>query len=94
MSVTGKVNFAGENDRASAFQRDTEVACLDFYGVTLDKYGIRAELTPTMCGAAMKKLLVLTLPVWGMYSLKAAPATGKPAHGKWDIARCKNVFCI
>ena len=62
MPVVGEpdVQYVGEKEQsqhtafASAFSHDTEQAEPGYYGVTLDRYGIRAELTST-CRAALHR---------------------------------------
>lgn len=50
MPVTGEVAF-GEEDRASAYSHKQETSRPDYYSVLLERYGIKAELTPSMTGA-------------------------------------------
>jgi predicted alpha-1,2-mannosidase len=47
MPVTGPVTSTGDTGYASAFSRATETARPGYYGVTLIRYGVRAELTAT-----------------------------------------------
>jgi predicted alpha-1,2-mannosidase len=49
MPATGEVKTE-EEDYASTFSHETEVAELGYYAVTLDDYGVRAELTTTHHG--------------------------------------------
>ena len=44
MPITGELR-TGATERASSFTHDTETATPSYYAVTLDDYGIRAELT-------------------------------------------------
>lgn len=53
MPVSGKL-AVNENDRASVFRHETEVAQPCYYKVHLDTWGVTAEVTPTERAACMK----------------------------------------
>lgn len=47
MPVTGDVSSTSDSGYASGFSHGTETARPGYYGVTLDRYGVRAEMTAT-----------------------------------------------
>ncbi|MBO0819486.1 MAG: GH92 family glycosyl hydrolase [Nocardiopsaceae bacterium] len=70
MPVTGNVTSTDDKRYASAFSHATETARPGYYGVTLARYGIRAEMSAT------------TRTAWERYTFPAAGAGGRGPGGK------------